>query len=158
MSATKTTRPPNDNPVYQAVNDPSLPDQFVPSGEWNYCEIGFMSARYSPTSDPTMPKKEKCSTITVKIQDQLVQWRIGLDPEGLSKDFKESANLIPDTTYDDPDEKEWLKASGIVLLQEHDSKVQFKDIRINPTWRPNKENGDFDSGWQRSSGCIKRTR
>jgi len=36
-------------------------------------------------------------------------------------------------------------------LQEHDNKVQFRNIQINAGWIPRDASGTFDSSWQKEA-------
>lgn len=149
------TRGPFQYPnLQQAVN---VDGTYVPDGDWNSMDIGFMSARYklNPTSGEY--ERVKCSTISVIINGVQVHHRIGLDPTGWGSKFNEKARLICDAVYDEPnDPKGYCKASGIILLQEHDTPVQFRNIQMNPTWLPG-SGTNFDRNWQRDSGCLPRT-
>ncbi len=139
-----------------SANSPGA--SYQPDGEWNRLEIGFMAARYKLDPDSGNYIQIKCSTISVIINDIQVHHRIGLAPRGWSG-FDEQARLICDSVYDEPDDpKNYCKASGIILLQEHDTPVQFRAVQINPTWLPG-AGTSFDRGWQRDtvSGCLART-
>lgn len=156
-------RAPDSNPVQAASN--AAGGDFVPNGAWNHMEIGFMAARYNWEEkldhdlNPVWQwVKKKCATITVKITGagatQRVHHHVGLNPQS---SYDETADLVCDTAYDtEEDQKGWCKARGPIFLQEHDSKVQFKGITINPSWLP-KDAGVFNENWQQSSGCLTRS-
>ncbi|QDV50060.1 hypothetical protein Enr17x_20960 [Gimesia fumaroli] len=162
-------RAPDSNPVQAASNEDG--EYFVPGGAWNHMEIGFMAARYNweEVTENEISEwkwvKKKCATITVKITGagatQTVQHRIGLNPRNVPNNpaasYNETADLVCDTVYDtEEDQKGWCKARGPIFLQEHDTKVQFKGITIDPTWLP-RSGGTFVDTWQRESGCLTRS-
>lgn len=158
-------RAPDSNPVQAASN--AAGGDFVPNGAWNHMEIGFMAARYKWENVNGTWKwvKKRCATITVKITGagtaQTVQHRIGLNPKFVlnkpAASYNETADLVCDTVYDTETVKNgWCKARGPLFLQEHDSKVQFKGITIDPSWLP-KDGGVFVDTWQRDSGCLTRS-
>lgn len=147
---------PASNPVKAAANDPG----YVPSGEWNTMVIEFMAARYKRNADNTDWVEAKCSTISVTLNGQLIQGRIGLKPKranGTKPLFNEKARLICDSIYDEAGQPplKYCKASGIILLQEHDTYVQFRGIMIDPGWLPS-SGGAFDKNWQQTTGCLSR--
>ena len=109
-------------------------------------QIYFMSARYRWDAGKRDYVRERCSTITVFLNGQKIHDKVGLVPH-----FDEKARLIEDAFYDEPNRRRgWCKASGIILFQEHDSYVEFNDIRINPSWKP------VSKKWQRKIGCLRR--
>ena len=150
-------RAPDSNPVVAAVNAGGA-EEYVPAGGWNTLEIEFMAARYKWNETTKKWDKQRCATITVKLGSEgstlaTVQSRIGLNPQAK---YNETADLVEDCVYDTPTSKKgWCKARGPIFLQEHDSKVQFKDITIDVNWLPRK-GGVFDRNWQRSTDCLNR--
>jgi hypothetical protein len=148
------TAVPVDNPVLAAVNkppaNPSDPPTYKPGGQWNKMDIFFMSARYKRNAQGKWDRK-KCSTILVVLNSVLVHNRVGLVPlKAGGQLFNETARLICDFFYDEPNNpKGYCKASGIILFQEHDNAVEFKDIWIDPWWKP-------DRDWQKEGGCLQR--
>ena len=155
-------RAPGNNPVLNpAENSEEEGRSYRPDGDWNTMEIGFMSARYKRKANGKGYDRVKCSTITVKINDVPVQHRIGLAPlrmkDGkLVEKFDEEARLVCDTHYDKGGpHKGYCKASGPILLQEHDTPVQFRNIWVDPGWSPGDYHGE---PWQRATGddCLPR--
>jgi hypothetical protein len=146
---------PTSNPVKAAANDPG----YVPKGDWNTMVIEFMAARYKRNADNTDWVEAKCSTISVTLNGQLIQAKIGLKPTKASNAplFDEKARLICDSIYDEAGQPplKYCKASGIILFQEHDTYVQFKGIEIDPKWLPS-NGGAFDKTWQQETGCKPR--
>jgi hypothetical protein len=39
---------------------------------------------------------------------------------------------------------------GPLVLQEHDNQVEFKGIKLDLTWKPTTQGGEFDAAWQQS--------
>ncbi|MEX2119336.1 MAG: glycosyltransferase [Pirellulales bacterium] len=148
-------RKPDSNPVNQAVTDVAQPGEYIPDGTWNMLAIDFMAARYKWDDVNSNWIRVKCSTITVRLNGATVHERIGLAPKS-GGPFDETTDLVQDTLYDTPgDTKGWCKARGPIILQEHDSRVQFKDINIDPTWLP-MTGGQFNPAWQQETNCLSR--
>ena len=132
-------RTPDSNPVNQAAGWPN-----PTSNDWNTLRIEYMAARFS-ANNTNNANKEKCATITVTLNTQTIHTRWGY------KDTPAGTQLTEDVDKDDnpiyQNGEGWYREIGPILLQEHDSKVQFKDIKIHAGWLP-KSNGSFDSNWQ----------
>jgi hypothetical protein len=113
-------------------------------------EISFMSARFKWNADGGNGgqwERKKCSTIKITLNEDennpiVIHDRIGLSNANRTG-FEETEDLVQDNVYDEG----WCKARGPIMLQEHDNRVQFYGIHIDPTW-----NGGTD--WQRSENCL----
>ncbi len=136
-------RHPDKNYVKKSVGNP-------PTGAWNSMEIGFMAPRYDATGE-----KVRCATITVKINGKSVYTHLGI-PDRTGR-FKEGHwGKVADTRYG----MGWEMGKGPIVLQEHDNKVQFKNIQINPAWIPTVGGGKddpFSTTWQRKYDATLKT-
>ena len=125
--------------------------------------IEFMAARYKRNDADTDWIMEKCSTVSVTINSTVVQDKIGLNPIRAGTPpkplFNEKARLVCDTVYDEegsPPNK-YCKSNGIILFQEHDTYVQFREIQIDPKWLPS-SGGGFNKTWQKWGSTTNKVR
>lgn len=126
---------PDSNPVKQATG------WINPGGEWNSMLIEYMAARFS-SNNPNA--KIKCGTIRVTLNGAVIHSRWGYTGTPVVKRVPDiDANGNPVYTNG----AGWFREAGPVILQEHDTKVEFRGIQIDPGWLPG--GAQFDQTWQR---------
>ena len=109
------------------------------TGDWNTMEIGLMSPRFNSEGN-----KKRCATVTTIINGTHMYTHLGVPSgTGTRSGRDEKINLIDDDVYQSSDPN-WKQSTGPIVLQEHDNRVQFRNIRINPGWLP-----ATLTGWQR---------
>jgi hypothetical protein len=115
--------PPAKNMVLQASNESGVsPPVPASTASWNHLEIWFMSPRYADTV------KKKKATVSVRLNSEYLHEKQGINTNTGQK-AERSMGEINDNVYG----MGWKKAIGPVVLQEHDNRVEFKEILINPT-------------------------
>jgi hypothetical protein len=148
---------PSGNPVKKAVNSNGYEGQLTgggaipdyekdmatgdkknePCGDWNQMDIWFMAPRVTAGDTPT---QLRAATISVLLNGTMVHDRVGIQPRG-DMNFthaKSNWGTISDTEcYSSSDPAVYpIKLRGPITLQQHDNKVQFRNIKINSGWRP----------------------
>ncbi len=139
--------PPSSNVVKAAANAGTDYPR-IPGGDWNTLEIYFMSARFAKDATKT---KVRCTTITVTLNGTTVQDRQGI--AGVTSGTESESGIVNnDHRYN----QNWLQGVGAILLQEHDSKIQFRSIQVNSGWYPKTSGGSFNSNWQRTWDSVNK--
>lgn len=148
---------PSDIGSFPAVakNDNKKNRAPAPKSVWTPVRIDFMSARYQQIrgkGECASWQKVLCSTIKVSIAGKEIHSRLGMDLTGR---YKECSSMVHDTFYDtDTKTRNWCKAHGPIFIQEHDSKVQFRKIKIMPN-RLNSRNFQVGVNDRRAT-CVSR--
>tara|TARA_E500000305_G_C4007827_1_gene230973 strand:- start:909 stop:1730 length:822 start_codon:yes stop_codon:yes gene_type:complete len=164
------------NPGVGRPNSPDVNQQCWPDGAWNRMEIGFMSPRYALINEQLELRRK--ATITVKVSrlntdgsvasevstltrvgipnfeydDQIVEYIPDIYAHGANESvYSEEVRTNPNTGQIE----DWVRLRGPIYLQEHDSLIQFRRVRINLDWLPRQgatgtdvNPDDFDEGWQ----------
>ena len=143
---------PDANGVKTAENvDGKSPPE--PGGMWNEMRIWFMTARYDVSGATPVLKKK--ATFTVKINQLNAYNAVPYthQRQGITKKTSGSRaapgkfGRIADNRYGSG----WKMDRGPLVLQEHDNKVEFKDIKIDLSWKPKKADDSFDDAWQQDA-------